>query len=411
MKNANAERIDALIKGLAAFGYQEGKGTTRLAYSELDRQAQNWLLEQIKDLNLELREDAVGNLFLRRKGLDSSLAPVASGSHLDTVRQAGAFDGICGVVGALEALYLLQDEKLKRDIEVIVFRSEESSRFNCATVGSKLLAGKITPAKVDACCGSNDITFSEALKQWGCNPAEADKAKLEKGCYKCFAELHIEQGKVLEQKGLQIGVVQNIAAPSRFKLHLQGTSDHSGATPMGMRKDALVAAAKVVLAVEAAATAEKENGTVGTVGVLEIEAGSINVIPGSVNMKVDIRGVKEESIKRTLAAFEAALKQIREESGVEITCETLQLDKPVALSQELAEQLIEICEEKQCSYLPMNSGAGHDAMHMVELCPTVMLFIPCKGGISHNPAEYAKLEDICRGAEVLAEFLEKQASE
>lgn len=409
MKNACADRIDALIKGLAAFGYQEGKGTTRLAYSQLDREAQNWLLEQIKDLNLEAREDAVGNLFLRRPGTDSSLAPVASGSHLDTVRQAGAYDGICGVVGALEALYLLKDEELKRDIEVIVFRAEESSRFNCATVGSKLIAGKITPAKVDACCGNNDITFSQALQEWGCNPAEADKAALGKGCYKCFAELHIEQGKVLEQLQLQLGVVQNIAAPSRFKLHLQGTSDHSGATPMGMRKDALVAAAKVVLAVEAAATAEKENGTVGTVGVLDIEAGSINVIPGSVNMRVDIRGVKEESIKRTLEAFQAALKKIEAESGVQITCETLQADKPVALSQELAETLIAICKEKQYSYLAMNSGAGHDSMHMAELCPTVMLFIPCKDGISHNPAEYAELADICKGAEVLAEFLGREA--
>lgn len=409
MERANAQRIEYLIKGLAAFGYQEGKGTTRLAYTKLDRDAQNWLLKQIKDLNLEIREDAVGNLFMRRPGTRPELPPVASGSHLDSVRQAGAYDGICGVVSALEALYLLKDQQLERSLEVIVFRAEESSRFGCATIGSKLVAGKITPEKVDACCGKDDITFSQALKEWGCDPAEASKAAIPAGSYKCFAELHIEQGKVLEQKQLQLGIVQNIAAPTRFKVQVQGMADHSGATPMGMRKDALVAAAKIVLAVEAAATAEKENGTVGTIGVLEIEAGSINVIPGTVNLKVDIRGVKEESIKKTVAAFEQALEEISSTSGVKIIKDAIQADKPVALSQELAQKLVKICQEKQYSYLEMNSGAGHDSMHMAELCPTVMLFVPCKDGVSHNPAEHAEIPDICRGAEVLAEFLAQEA--
>lgn len=409
MQTVNKTRIDKLLTGLAKFGATE-QGITRLGYSPLDREAQTWLLAQVADLGLTVREDAVGNVFLRREGRENNLPPVACGSHLDTVIHGGAYDGMCGVVGALEALYMLQDADLKRSIEVIIFRAEESSRFGFATMGSKLLTGSATPATLNKGGKKDDVSFLEALRQWGCEPEKYADAVIAQGAYTSFSELHIEQGKVLEETKKQIGIVHNIAAPTRFKLHVRGMADHSGATPMGMRRDALVAAAKLILVVNEAAEQEKQHGTVGTVGVVEVEPGSINVVPGAVTLWVDVRGVEEKSIHRTLQAIKEAAENVAVLDKVDVQIEMLTQDKPVPLNEKLAQQTEAICQELGYSFLHMNSGAGHDAMHMAKIAPTTMVFIPCRGGISHNPAEYAELEDICRGITVLAEILQREAN-
>ena len=409
MQEVNRERVSNLLAGLAQFTASE-EGVTRLAYSPLDKEAQEWLLEQVQDLGLSIREDAVGNVFLRREGVDSALPAVACGSHLDTVIHGGAYDGMCGVVGALEALYMLRDAKLTRSVEVLIFRAEESSRFGFATMGSKLLTGAATVAKLSTGGKKGDISFEEALRQWGCDPARAADALLAPGSYASFSELHIEQGKVLEERAIQIGIVRNIAAPTRFKIHIQGMADHSGATPMGMRRDALVAAAKLILAVNEAAEDEKAHGTVGTVGVVEVEPGSINVVPGAVTLWVDVRGVEPASIKRTLEDIQAEAENVAVTDRVGVRIEMLTADSPVPLSETLAEQTEAVCKELGYSFLHMNSGAGHDAMHMAKIAPTTMIFIPCKGGISHNPAEYASMDDICRGITVLAHILEREAN-
>ncbi len=409
MQTVNKTRIDKLLTGLAKFGATE-QGITRLGYSPLDREAQTWLLAQVADLGLTVREDAVGNVFLRREGRENNLPPVACGSHLDTVIHGGAYDGMCGVVGALEALYMLQDADLKRSIEVIIFRAEESSRFGFATMGSKLLTGSATPATLNKGGKKDDVSFLEALRQWGCEPEKYADAVIAQGAYTSFSELHIEQGKVLEETKKQIGIVHNIAAPTRFKLHVRGMADHSGATPMGMRRDALVAAAKLILVVNEAAEQEKQHGTVGTVGVVEVEPGSINVVPGAVTLWVDVRGVEEKSIHRTLQAIKEAAENVAVLDKVDIQIEMLTQDKPVPLNEKLAQQTEAICQELGYSFLHMNSGAGHDAMHMTKIAPTTMVFIPCRGGISHNSAEYAELEDVCRGITVLAEILQREAN-
>ena len=410
MLAVNKDRVNDLLMGLGEFGKTD-QGVTRLAYSDEDRAAQNWLLEKVADLDLQVREDAVGNVFLRRVGEDDSLPAVATGSHLDTVIHGGIYDGMCGVVGALEALYMLKDAKLKRSVEVIIFRAEESSRFGFATIGSKLMTGNGSPESFSKAAKKGELSYVEALANWGCNPANYKEAIVAPNTYKSFSEIHIEQGKVLEETGKQVGIVHNIAAPTRFKIHIKGMADHSGATPMGFRKDALVSGAKLILAVEAAATAEKENGTVGTVGVVDVEPSSINVVPGGVTLWVDVRGVNNESIARTLEAIKAEANAVAESDSVAIEFEMLTADKPVALSEELAKKAGAICEAEGIDYLHMNSGAGHDAMHMAKLAPTTMIFIPCKEGISHNPAEFAKLEDICRAVEVLARLLESEANE
>lgn len=408
MKKVNQERVKKLLAGIAEFGKTE-KGITRLAYSPDDFAAQKWLLAQVEDLNLSISEDAVGNTFLRREGKNNSLTPVAMGSHLDTVVQAGAYDGIVGVVGALEALYMLQDEDLNRPIEVIIFRAEESSRFGFATIGSKIMSGSSEPKKFSTGAKKNDATFEECLRQNGYNPDNYKEAIKKEGCFHCFFEMHIEQGKVLYETGDQIGIVHNIAAPTRFKIIVEGIADHSGATPMEFRKDALVAGAKLILAIQAAAADEAENGTVATVGVVEVEPSSINVIPGKTTLWVDLRGVQLDSIQTAMQNINEAVSAVAEDDGVRITVDMLTADKPVALSEELAETFDEICREKALRYRHMNSGAGHDAMHMTKLAPTSMIFIPCKEGISHNPAEYARAEDIAAGIEVLAAAVKRAA--
>ncbi|MDO4177962.1 MAG: M20 family metallo-hydrolase [Phascolarctobacterium sp.] len=410
MLNVDKERVDFLISGLAQFGKnEEGKGITRLAYSKEDRAAQNWLLEQIVDLNLKITEDAVGNVFLLRKGEDASLPPVAMGSHLDTVIQGGAYDGMVGVVGALEIMQMLKDEKLTRGLLTIIFRAEESARFNNATMGSKLMAGKSTVEKLSNGTRKGDISFPKALVAWGCDPDKAREAVKEPGCFDSFWEIHIEQGKVLEEAGEQIGIVKGIAAPTRFKIFINGTADHSGATPMGFRHDALVSAAKLILAVEKAATDEKAYGTVATVGVIEIEPGSVNVVPGKATLFVDLRGIDEASIARALASIEKSMQEVAISDGVEVTRQILTQDKPVVLAHELVGALDEICKQDGVKYRIMPSGAGHDAMHMASLAPTCMVFVPCKGGISHNPNEFAKLEDIAKGIEIMAQAVYQRA--
>lgn len=408
MKKLNRERVNNLLAGIAQFGKTE-KGITRLAYSEEDFAAQKWLLDQVKDLDLKVTEDAIGNLILRREGRHADWAPVAMGSHLDTVTQGGAYDGVLGVVGALEVMYMLQDEQLDRPLELIIFRAEESTRFGFATIGSKIMAGVGDPKKFSTATKKGDLSFEDCLRESGYNPDRYSEAIRKKGCFHCFFEMHIEQGKVLDETGEMIGIVRNIAAPTRFMITVEGLADHSGATPMSFRKDALVTAARLILAIQEAAVKESENGTVATVGIVEVEPGSINVIPGKVVLWVDLRGVNEESIQNALKNINGAVSLFAEEDEVLITVDMLTADKPVPLSDELAELFEEVCREGDISYRLMNSGAGHDAMHMAALAPTSMIFVPCKEGISHNPREYAKPEDIFTGIEVLAAAVKRVA--
>ncbi|MHC1718523.1 MAG: M20 family metallo-hydrolase [Acidaminococcaceae bacterium] len=410
MKEVNQERVNRLIEGIAGFGKTE-KGITRLAYSKEDFAAQKWLLEQIADLKLTVTQDAIGNTFLRREGRNSALEPVAMGSHLDTVTQGGAYDGVLGVVGAIEVLYMLQNEELERPVETIIFRAEESTRFGFATIGSKIMSGIGSPKKFSSAAKKNEASFEECLKENGYNPEDYTKAVKEEGCFKCFLELHIEQGKVLDETGEQIGIVKNIAAPTRFKIVVEGIADHSGATPMDFRRDALVAGAKLILAVQESASEESDNGTVATVGIVETEPGSINVIPGKVTLWVDLRGVDSESIQSAMESINEAVSIVAEEDSVRITVDMLTSDDPVPLSETLAAMFEEICQEKDLKYRVMNSGAGHDAMHIAKLAPTSMIFIPCREGISHNPAEYASPQDIATGIEVLASAVKRLAKE
>ena len=398
-------RVLEILEHLKSFGGSVDKGITRLAYSAEDLAAQKYIMEKMQELGMEVRRDYVGNIFARLPGKNPTLPTIASGSHLDTVKQGGAYDGALGVVAALEAAYAIKEQGLEHSYEVIIFMAEESTRFGFATIGSKLLAGVGTPETFSSATKKDELSYIEVLKQAGFEPDKYEQVKLDANKYAAFVELHIEQGRVLADSGEAIGVVENIAAPTRMKITVEGVADHSGATPMNFRKDALVSGAKLILAIEEVGKAHSEQGIVTTVGVVDIEPSSINVIPGKVVLWLDLRGVDYEVILEAIEEIHEAVRCVGEADEVKITIDVLTSDKPVRLSKNLADITAGVCQQKNIKYRRMNSGAGHDAMHMAAIMPTTMIFVPSIEGISHNPAEMTSEADIIAGVEVLVETI------
>lgn len=398
-------RVLEILEHLKSFGGSVDKGITRLAYSAEDIAAQKYIMGKMQELGMEVRRDYVGNIFARLPGKNPNLPAIASGSHLDTVKQGGAYDGALGVVAALEAAYVIKEHGLEHSYEVIIFMAEESTRFGFATIGSKLLAGVGSPETFSSATKKDELSYSEVLKQTGFEPEKYKQVKLESSKYAAFVELHIEQGRVLADSGEAIGVVENIAAPTRMKITVEGVADHSGATPMNFRKDALVSGAKLILAIEEVGKNHSEQGIVTTVGVVDIEPSSINVIPGKVVLWLDLRGVDYEVILEAIEEIHEAVRCVSDSDDVKITIDVLTSDKPVQLAPQLADITEKVCLQKELKYRRMNSGAGHDAMHMATLMPTTMIFVPSIEGISHNPAELTSETDIIAGVDVLVETI------
>lgn len=401
----NKKRIMDMIDTIKTYGGSVDKGVTRLAYSDEDMAAQAYVIGILEELGCSVRRDVVGNIFARLEGTDATLPAIATGSHLDSVKQAGPLDGVLGVVGAVEAVRLAKKKSLRHPLEVIIFMAEESTRFGFATMGSKLMAGIGSPEGFCKAAKAGEKNYIEVLTERGFKPQDYEQARINPEHYKAFLELHIEQGRVLADSHQSIGVVENIAAPTRMKITVNGTADHSGATPMSFRKDALVTGARLIVKIQEIARAHEEEGIVATVGVVDVEPSSINVIPGKATLWVDLRGVEQESIMEAVSELHEAIADIAEADGIEIVTDILTADKPVALSRELADISAAVCEDLDISYRRMNSGAGHDAMHLATIIPTTMLFVPSIDGISHNPAEYTLPEDIERGVKVLWETI------
>ncbi|SFL30687.1 Zn-dependent hydrolase [Pelosinus propionicus] len=404
------KRLEENFQRLSTIGKQDGGGFTRLAFGDADWEARNVIIELMKTAGLTIRVDAFGNVIGRREGLYSEKPVVMLGSHIDTVPNGGNFDGVLGVLGAIEALQCLeeQQEQNEHPIEVVVFMAEESSRFGVATLGSKAFCGKLSPEKLVQYKDKDGISLGDAMQQRELNPANIRQAQYQ-GDIKAFLELHIEQGKVLETTKHQIGIVTGIAAPTRFKAIVTGQADHSGATPMNMRQDALTAAAEVILLVEQLARKVAHLGVVGTTGVIKAEPGAMNVIPGRVELGIDIRAIQLASKQWVVDELIAGIDKIKAQRSVEIEMTTLTDETPVELLEEMVEVLQDVCKQHPYPNMLMPSGAGHDAMHLASLAPTGIIFIPCQGGISHNPAESASMDDIVAGTEILLTAIRKIA--
>lgn len=404
-------RLQSRIEEISAIGRAGSRGITRLAYTSADLRGRELLSGWLKSLGLKVRVDQVGNIFARRIGRVNKPV-VMMGSHLDTVTNGGAYDGTLGVLAALEILEAIREDAVDPilPIELVVFACEESSRFGCSLVGSKYLTGGLTPEKLGSYQDRDGITILRALKDAGLSKRVRQTSLFDPLEVKAFLELHIEQYDSLARSARPIGIIKNIAAPTRFLISIEGRAVHSGAAPMKGRLDALAAAAEIILCIEKCGREESIYDTVATVTTIEITPGNMNVVPGSATLGVDIRGIDSRSKARVVEALEYKCREIsRERNGITIRPVTLETENPVALDQDLILLAEEICSQMGVPYTLMNSPAGHDCMAMAKVVPAGMIFVSNASGISHNPDEWVEPGAISTGLAVLYEMIKKLA--
>jgi N-carbamoyl-L-amino-acid hydrolase len=406
----DADRIANELDTLAGFSDTPAPAVTRIVFSPVDLQARAWLKEKCAAANLEIREDAVGNMFARWPGSDRSMPAVASGSHIDAIPHSGRYDGTVGVLGMLEAIRALQTAGFcpQRSLELIHFTSEEPTRFGLGCLGSRLLSGTLEPERAAALVDSEGASL-EAVRMGAGFSGELASVALSAGSYHAFVELHIEQGPLLERSGTPLGVVTAIAAPATLDIHVEGEGGHAGGVLMPYRRDALAAAAEIVLAVESAAKSTGAVDTVGTVGICEVFPGAVNSVPSKVRITADVRDIQLERRDSVLAAIWEQCEAVAARRRVTVRCKVLNADAPAASSAMVTDALQDACRELELPFTPMVSRAYHDSLFMSRIAPTAMLFIPCREGVSHRPDEYASPEDIARGTLVLAHALARLA--
>ena len=370
-------------------------------------EAREYLIGRFKEEGLEVSIDTVGNIIAKRKGKMTGLPSISMGSHIDTVYEGGKYDGTIGVAGALEIIQYFNDNDIQTNhsLEIIVFSAEESSRFGASTLGSGFMTGSIKDTDVKQLKDRNGYTLNDIFLENGMDLGDYHKSLRQSDELKAFIELHIEQGPVLEEENLEIGIVEAIAAPIRLKVTFKGEASHSGTTPIRYRKDALVAASELVLYVEEVAKEEAEYGSVATVGVMDVKPGGMNIVPGTVDMDIDIRSVSDSSKARIYDAIKKKIGSISRQRFLDYDIEILTDKESVHLSAGLTKRIQDICEQKNILYKFMNSGAGHDAMNMATLWPTALIFVPSRKGVSHNPEEFTEIEDIYNGLTVMKELI------
>lgn len=389
-----------------------GEGINRLAFTDADWAGRQYIIDRMTDAGLSVEIDDFGNVIGYKIGKKPDLPVVMVGSHTDSVPNGGNYDGVVGVLSAIEVIRGMTDDGYEHDhtIAVVDFMCEESGRFGNATLGSKAMRGELTVQDLHRLVDKQGISLYEALKGRNLNP-DGIETMAYKRPVKFFTEIHIEQGKVLEHERKTIGIVTGIAAPERFYVTIRGNADHSGATPMNLRHDALCGASKIILGIEEIASMQEVPPVVGTVGVVEVTPGAMNVIPGAVKLGVDIRSISKVARNSVVTLVKEFIDITAEKRGLSYIIETIAQDHPVEMHPAMIREIEEAVKSVGVDYMTMPSGAGHDAMHWAEAIPTGMIFIPCRDGISHNPAEFAEMDDIVTGADVLDKVLRKLSLE
>jgi ureidoglycolate amidohydrolase len=394
------------IEELAAISEAEPPAVTRIVFSPTDLKARAWLIACCEKAGLGVRQDAIGNIFARWAGSEPNAPAVGTGSHIDAIPNAGKYDGVVGVLGGLEAICSLQRSgfRPKHSIELLMFTSEEPTRFGIGCLGSRMLSGTMTPDAARKLVDKVGSSLEEVRRNAGYS-APLDEVKLPSGYYKAFVELHIEQGPLLEQQKIPLGIVTRIAAPASFRVSIEGAGGHAGAVLMPDRRDALCAAAELILAIEDAARTSGAIDTVATVGICEVFPGAVNSIPSRVHLTLDIRDTNLERRDAAMRVIETARQTIAAKRQVSIREEFVNADAPAHCAPAIVEALSQACSKHRFSSIPMVSRAYHDSLFMSRIAPVAMLFIPCRNGYSHRPDEYASPDDIARGVLVLAEAL------
>src|SRR5246500_75511 len=375
---------DRLVRGiedLALISDAEPPAVTRIVFSQTDLKARVWLIARCEKAGLEVRQDAIGNIFAKWAGSEGSAPAVGTGSHTDAIPNAGKYDGVVGVLGGLEAIRSLQRSgfRPKHSIELLMFTSEEPTRFGIGCLGSRLLSGTMSSDAARKLL-DKDCTSIEDLRVKAGFTGALEAVKLPTDYYKAFVELHIEQGPVLEQKNIALGIVTDIAAPASLRITIEGCGGHAGGVLMPDRKDALCAAAELVLAIENAARSSGAVDTVATVGICEVFPGAVNSIPSRVNLTADIRDTNLARRDTVMHEIKSARQSIAVKRQVSIHEELVNADAPAQCAAAIVDTLSAACSKYKLSSLHMVSRAYHDSLFMSRIVPAGMLFIPCRNG-------------------------------
>jgi ureidoglycolate amidohydrolase len=443
----DSARLQRWIDDLAAISEAAPPAVTRVLFSDADLAARDWVKQRCAEEGLAIREDAVGNIFARWRGSleregdaaisastsnaaaagssapapASAEAAVATGSHIDAIPNAGRYDGVVGVLGAIEAFSALRRAGFapRRSLELIVFTAEEPTRFGIGCLGSRLLSGALSPERAAALADTDGRSLDDWRARAGLAGAAADagvgpgrgerrdlaSVRLDRGHYAAFVELHIEQGPLLERRGVPIGIVTAIAGPSSYRLRLTGEGGHAGAVLMPDRHDAGLAGAEIALAIERAARSSGSSDTVGTTGVFKQLPNAINSIPCDVTLEIDFRDTRLDTRTAAWSAVERAIADICTRRGVTWTLDTLNANPPATCDAAVVDTISRACGTLNLAADRMVSRAYHDSLFMAQICPTSMIFVPCRAGVSHRPDEYASPEHIAAGVTVLAHTL------
>ena len=399
------------LMALAQISEAEPPVVTRVVFGEADMRARAYVKSLCETAGLIVRHDAIGNTFARWEGSDPSLAPVGTGSHIDAIPNAGLYDGCVGVLGGLEAIRVLQQLGFKPrcSIELVIFTAEEPTRFGIGCLGSRMMANVLTPQQARNLRDKEGRGLEEWRAQAGfTGPLES--VTLPPGRFQQFVELHIEQGPHLEQEGLEIGLVTHIAAPASQRIVIEGDGGHAGGKLMPGRKDALATAAELILALESAAKSTGAIDTVGTVGICDVFPGAVNSVPSRVLITTDVRDIDRARRDGVLAALDAVAVEVSTRRGVRITTELINADPPTTCDPAILAALEAAAIAAGKSYKKMVARAYHDSSFVSCIAPTAMLFIPCRGGVSHRPDEYASPEWIGSGVRVLSRALAQLSS-
>lgn len=414
MKQANIERLKYGIEGLNTFNSTPEFGTTRVLFTEEEIEGRKFIKKLMHDTGLEVREDSIGNIFATLKGSDKNLSPVWTGSHIDTVLNAGMFDGMAGVVGGIEALRLIKESGIphKRDISVVVYTSEEPTRFGLSCLGSRALSGKLTLDDTKELFDKDGKSLYEVLKELGYNLSEFADIKKERGDVYGAVELHIEQSFRLEQHNNKIGIVKTICAPTNYEVSVHGLQSHAGGTSMEDRRDAYCAACEIALQLEKLAKEnDKSEYTTATVGRVNVIPNAMNVIPGQVDFTIDIRDTDYDSKNFLFDELANAFTEIEKKRDVRIEYKKLNEDIPIKCDTRFTDKIESYCKKNSVPYEYLISGAYHDSMMVGLFAPVAMIFVPSKDGISHSPEEWTDFEDLAIGVDALAQALLEIANE
>ncbi|MFQ5778360.1 MAG: Zn-dependent hydrolase, partial [Terriglobia bacterium] len=378
----NGERLRQTLEELSGFGRVPGGGTSRLGFSPDDLAARNWLMGLLRREGLEVTIDAAANIRARRAGQDDDGPALWFGSHIDTVPNGGNFDGCVGSLGALEVIRTLneKDIRTRHPLEVVIFTNEEGVHYGKGLFGSRALAGLLDPGELDE-VDEQGVTLAEWIHRYGGDPERIAEMTPPEGSLHSYLELHIEQGGILWSRGIPLGIVEGIVGIQRYRVTLEGFANHAGTTPMPERRDALVAASKIILAVREIVRSVPGR-QVGTVGTISVHPGAPNVIPGWVRFPIELRDLSVEKMDTLAEQIRERAAQLAAEEQVSFSIEPVSRHEPALTDRRIRFQLQKAAEEMRASSLTMASGAGHDAQSMARLCPVGMIFVPSVNGIS-----------------------------